>query len=421
MYQEFKRKLLDEMEMRRDVIVLQASKSSYDPIFEVSSDNDKLYHNILTVFDMLAVKHVEALLCDLCLKHGIEAKLADYPEKFDLQMLINGQECYVELKTSPRVFSSTSLHAFAAKVEECDKPVFLVYLIKDGQNNRNAIARQEHFIRKHVVSGNLRVCIFEEFFLERFGVEELSLFKKAMSTYKEEMHQAVGYQITEIFNPHNLGLLKKELDKEIPGFPYDRVKNELYSELHSKDSRFQDLNMANYVNIKNIFLHDRYKLLLGESDFANSFLTSEWLYKKYFPLQDMDNTFMVAGYLKSIEQLLWDIIYIIGQGREVRGVTLEDDNLGDIDTTLGSLQHFITNYANDDLIENAFGSSTHFVMRYLGKQISEWRSNNRNGYFHKHNLFDKEKIGVIRDQTFFLYLLLLGTITLDQNAIAMLS
>ena len=165
----------------------------------------------------------------------------------------------------------------------------------------------------------------------------------------------------------------------------------------------------------------RYELLLGESDFAKSFLTSEWLYKKYFSLQELDNTFIVAGYLKSIEQLLWDIIYIIGQGRQVRGVNIEQDNFEDIDTTLGSLQYFITNYSNDDLFETAFGTSTRFVMRYLRSQLSVWRAKYRNGYFHKHNLEDKEKINLIREETFFLYLLILGSISLDSNAMLLLS
>jgi hypothetical protein len=82
---------------------------------------------------------------------------------------------------------------------------------------------------------------------------------------------------------------------------------------------------------------------------------------------------------------------------------------------LGSLQYFITNYANDDLFEPVFGNSTHFVMRYLRDQLSKWRARYRNGYFHKHNLTDRQKIDAIRDETFYLYLLILGTISLSEE------
>ena len=422
MYQEFKRKLLDEMEMRRDMIVLNSSDPSVEPIFEVSSSDDKLYRRILDEFDRIAVRYAEDLLYDLCVKHGIEAKKAGNTGLFDLIMSVNGQECYVELKTSPTAFNSSSYRRFIEQIQACNKPVYLVYLLKDSQQSRNAIARQERRLQVDGELSELKTLLLEDFISEQFGIDELNLFKKAMLTYKEEMHQAVGYQITEIFNAHNLEQLKIELENEILIFPYDRIKNERYNELHSENASFRDLNTTNYSNIKSQFLSQgRYKLLLGESDFAKSFLTSEWLFKKYFSLQEMDNTFIVAGYLKSIEQLLWDIIYIIGQGRQVRGVTIEEDNFEDIDTTLGSLQYFITNYSNDDLFENVFGSSTHFVMRYLQSQLSAWRSKYRNGYFHKHNLEDKDKIDAIRDETFFLYLLILGTISLDADAMLMLS
>lgn len=76
MYQRFKRQLLDEMEMRRDIIVLNASEPSLEPIFEVSSSDDKLYLRILNEFDRIAVRHVEDLLYDLCVKYKIEAEKA---------------------------------------------------------------------------------------------------------------------------------------------------------------------------------------------------------------------------------------------------------------------------------------------------------------------------------------------------------
>lgn len=422
MYQRFKRQLLDEMEMRRDMIVLKASEPLLEPIFEVSSSYDKLYQRILNEFNRIAVRHAENLVYDLCVKYKISAEKAVNVGSFDLRMSVNGQSCCIDLKTSPTVFNSNSYSKFINCVQKCQQPVYLVYLLKDSHHSRNEIARHDLRMHKKCDTSNLKTMLFEDFLLEQFGVNELNLFKKAMMTYKDEMHQAVGYQITEIFNSHNLAVLKTELEQDILNFEYDRVKNEKFTEIHSMDDTFRDLNNANFKNTKELFLNQkRYKLLLGNSDFAKSFLTSEWLIKKYFSLPEMDNTFIVAGYLKSIEQLLWNIIYIIGQGRKMRGITIEDDNAEDIDTTLGSLQYFIVNYDNDDLFENVFGTSTHFVMQYLKNQLSAWRRKYRNGYFHKYNLEDKEQIDAIRDETFFLYLLILGAISLDDNAMTMLS
>lgn len=421
MYREFKRRLLEEMQMRRDVLVLNASQPSVEPIFEVTSSDDKLYRRILDEFDRVAVRHVEDLLYDLCVKYGVDVEKSDNAGEYDLMISIKEQLCCIELKTSPMVFNSASLVRFIDRANNCQCPVYLVYLLKDSQKNRNAIVRQESRMQKIADVFNLKIMLFEDFILELFGSNELKLFKKEMLTYKDEMHQAVGYQITEIFNVHNFTLLKTELEEELLYFQYDRIKTEKFSELHSADASFRDLNNVNFTNIKNRFLNrKRYKLLLGNSDFAKSFLTSEWLLKKYFLLSEMDNTFIIAGYLKSIEQLLWDIIRIIGQGRKIKNVTIEEDNTRKIDTALGSLQYFITNYENDDLFEIVFGTSTHFVMRYLRTQLSAWRTKYRNGYFHKQNLENRELINIIRDETLFLYLLILGTISLDEEAMIVL-
>lgn len=423
MYQAFKNKLLEEMELRRDMLVLRASETSLEPIFEVSTPDDKLYKRILDEFDRLAVQHVENLLYDLCVKHEIRAVKAGNKGRFDLEIDINGIRSCIELKTSPAAFNSSSMGRFRECVESSELPVYLVYLLKDNQQSRSALARHAIRMQDSKEPDKLKVFLFEDFVLELFGREELIQFKKAMITYKDEMHRAIGYQITEIFNMHNLTVLKEELDNEFRNFEYDRIKAVRFAELHTEDPNFRDLNDFNFNNIKNEFIgQNRYKLLLGSSDFAMSFLTSEWLFKKYFSLEEMDNTFIVAGYLKSIEQMLWSIIYIIGQGRQIREATIEEDNFEDIDTTLGSLQHFITNYVNEDLFESIFGSSTRFVMRYLRAQLSAWRAKYRNGYFHKHNLTERQKIDAIRDETFFLYLLILGAISLsteDMNTLGM--
>lgn len=421
MYQRFKRQLLEEMEMKRDILVLKNSKPSLEPIFEVSSSDDKLYQRILNVFNMTAVRHVEDLLYDLCVKYKIEVEKTVDAGLFDLRMKIEGQFCCIELKTSPTVFNSASYSRFIQDVQNSQQPVYLVYLLKDSHESRMAIARQRLFIHNKYEVSNLKIMLFEDFLLEQFGMNELNLFKEAMMTYKDEMHEVVGYQITEIFNSHNLSVLKAQLEQDILNFEYDRVKNDRFHEIHSMDENFMDLDEIDWQKIKTLFLNQkRYQLLLGNSDFAKSFLTSEWLIKKYFFLPEIDNTFIVSGYLKSIEQLLWNIIYIIGQGKKIKGITIKEDNTDNVDTNLGSLEYFITSFSNDDLFENIFETNTHFVMRYLRYQLSAWRKKYRNGYFHKNNLEDKKQIEALRNETFFLYLLILGAVSIDDKAIMML-
>ena len=170
-----------------------------------------------------------------------------------MKMKIDGQLCCIELKTSPRVFNSDSYRRFIDYVQNSQQPVYLVFLLKVSPQSRIAIARQSLQIHKRCDLPNLKTMLFEDFLLEQFGITELNLLKKAMMTYKDEMHQAVGYQITEIFNPHNLAVLKAELEQDILNFEYDRVKNNRFTEIHLINDTFKDLSNTNFENIKRLF------------------------------------------------------------------------------------------------------------------------------------------------------------------------
>ena len=242
-----------------------------------------------------------------------------------------------------------------------------------------------------------------------------------MITFKDEMHHAIGYQVTELCSPYHQQKLREELDTELKEMDYDAIKLRGFAEISAENPNINDLNQRNYGIIKDTYINGgRYKLLIGNADFAESFVTSEWLYKKYFFLDDLDNTFIVAGYLKSIEQLLWDIIFITGNGRQMDGIYIAEENVDAIDKTLGSLQHFLNTWSNDDLFRSDFGNAKHFVMSYLNRRISHWRKAHRNGYFHKHNLKKKETIQAIREETCFLYFLILGALKLSSQEINLL-
>ena len=432
MYEKFKRHLIEEMVVRRDIIVLNQKKRSLEPLFEITSEDDKLYERLLDEFDRIAIRNVERLIGDLCIKHGIDVELAGNTGTFDLLIKKNDKEYYVELKSSPSVLNvggikHSPIDRLMSQVEATDKPVCLVFLVKDNENSQNEIKKNEARRLQRKYPDNLIFMLFDDFMRDFFGEEELKLFKKSMISYKDEMHQAIGYQITEIFNEHNLALLKGELEKELKEFDYESQRAERFSEVRSTDRRFRDINDNNFRNIKRRFINQgRYKLLIGEGDFANAFMTSEWLYKKYIALADLDNTFIVAGYLKSIEQLLWDIIYLKGQGSQIKKkgnrdtVILDDNNLEIIDTTLGSLEKFLKEYADDSIFEASFGGNTSFILNYLKKQLSTWHTKNRNGYFHKDNLRNLESIETIRNATIFLHFLVMGSISLDNDDLLIL-
>jgi hypothetical protein len=412
-YQTFKTTLIESFETERDIMVIRQSHNRLESLFGIATETDRLYENIIRAFERIAVRNVERLVCELCRRKNIFCAFNESRESFDIEIEINGENKFVEFKSQPNTMSTSAINRFSEEVRNASKPVIMVFLLKDGRETREAVSRFLYTVTKQKQTP-LECMLFEEFLEAAFGGDEKRAFQEAMVHFKEEMRQAVGYQVTEVCSPYNLQKLKTELDHEILNFQYDAIKAERYEQLLMTMPNAHDLNTHYYTMIKNEFLqNNKYLLLLGDSDFAESYLTSEWLYKKYFTLDELDNTFIVSGYLKSIEQLLWDIIFIVGQGREIRGIMISESTEDEIDKTLGALQYFLGNWENDDLFLNSFGNSKHFVMNYVKTQISDWRKQYRNGYFHKHNLNDKNKIEAIREETYFLYMLILGSLKLS--------
>ena len=133
-------------------------------------------------------------------------------------------------------------------------------------------------------------------------------------------------------------------------------------------------------------------------------------------MANLDNTFMVAGYLKSIEQMLWDIISTVAAGKYIGSSRIGDDDVDKNDTMLGSLKNFLNYSSNQELFNKAFGDDAKYVQRYLNYQLDSWITKNRNGYFHKHNM-SEEQVSEIRKQTYFLYFLILGSLHLTNDNI----
>lgn len=422
-YQDFKKKLVEDFEQRRDIIVVRENRRRPESIFGIKDAKDTLYMKILSEFEQSAIINVKNLIASICEDKGIAYhRTSDSLSYCDMAVQIDGVDTYIDFRSQPGMFNSAQKSNLTYRLKELNKPVMMVFLVKDTIESHQALDRFTKTLKEYGKLKQIKTMLFEEFLELLFGREERDKFTFAMRDFKEEMHKVIGYQVTELCSPYNLEKLRKELAQELISYRYDEIKEKRYMDLLAEDNTARDISDRNYEIIKKAFLtNERYKLLLGNRDFAESFITSEWLYKKYVSLDELDNTFIVSGYLKSIEQLLWDIVYIVGQGRKIKDIPISEDNVEEIDKTLGALQYFLSNWNNDDLFQLSFENETRYVMKYLKKQISDWRKQYRNGYFHKHNLCDKNKIEAIREETYFLYLLILGSLKLTPSDIEKLS
>ena len=149
---------------------------------------------------------------------------------------------------------------------------------------------------------------------------------------------------------------------------------------------------------------------LRPNDFADSFISAEWSFDVYRnAMGELELTGIVAGYFKSVEQLLFNIIrfhrdegFKINTKNKRGNIYYTKENEDEIDSTLGSLNDFITSRKSKLAISKK-------VRGCLRKAIDTWTKYQRNGYFHKDNIYARDnKIEEVRSLTLYLYFLILG-------------
>lgn len=169
---------------------------------------------------------------------------------------------------------------------------------------------------------------------------------------------------------------------------------------------------------------DFVKCLVGSSDFAKCFMSSEYLFLQHDCADCIDYTSIVSGYLKSVEQLLLSLaLFYIDDGLKMKyggGVNQHGDkpwyewinnckmidftteNLSCLDTTMGSLWHFVEDNASRLLDINQE------KQRILVKCLKLYSQECRNDAFHKHNIDRWSRVELIRHNTIFLLIVLIS-------------
>lgn len=206
----------------------------------------------------------------------------------------------------------------------------------------------------------------------------------------------------------------------------------------------------------NFIERNRYKTLFGFDDHAQSYISSEWRFANNKLTDGLEQTGTVAGYLKCIEQLAWNIAmawsattdgaprffslpdmaskrrvykdycYILSEtngsftkyskeknGRRCFVFPLEtlSDHYSEI--TLGALEFFYRyNYLNGGIYLqetiNVNARDSEGFGGFLADRLSDYRERIRNERFHRDNLNDLGEVAKIRTETFALAYLLLG-------------
>lgn len=253
------------------------------------------------------------------------------------------------------------------------------------------------------------------FFHEYFGNEEYDRFSKELKTYIQKVRNCIGYNTVKTLTPVSLINFRKFIENEILKYSYDEILD-----IQVKN---YNLDESELCKIKEQFFNGKtFQGLLGSNDYAESLVTAEWLFDSMKKAQAIDLTIIGMGYFKAVEQLLFELICLHkNEGRKIKkeysrrdlppAVELNDANINDdaIDTTIGSMAVFYRD--NLDMFRNDL---TWRTRKYILEIIFEFKDL-RNGYFHKDNIHEWDKIESIRKATFELLFLLMGSKTITED------
>ena len=341
-------------------------------------------------------------------KIAFKVQFAILDKKNSTLWLFKEPQCDLSIITSRFILDEITKAKKHFNVQEC----FFVYLMYENAH--------QQFLNYKTLGDAINKNIFSlhSLFDRYFGIEEFVEFQKCFTNYTKVVNDYLGFSIIKTLTPVAQVNFAKIVQYRLINFDYNRL---LEIEMHNKK-----LSESCYMDIRTkYFDNNLYFIMLGTGDYSESLITAEWMYDSMKKAQAIDLTVVGMGYLKAIEQLIYSIILLHkNEDRDIKSnlrhgvctVKLNDAQIdnGEIDSTIGALANFCKD--NPDI----FRSTLQFkAKRYVTEAIFVFKDI-RNGYFHKYNICEWSKINEIRDITYYLAFLLLGSLELtEENKMAL--
>lgn len=250
------------------------------------------------------------------------------------------------------------------------------------------------------------------FFETFFSKDEYTLFRSKYKVFIQSIQDYFGISILKTLRPNVIFGYRKVLRSDLLNYDYDAAikmfsKNALVAS--QKNLLYEQFRENGYMSA-----------LTSHCSFAKCFMTAEWLYDSLKQSAGfIDLTAISMGYFKAIEQFMYDFVGLHtsekdGKRREIpffndqREYWQHFTDATHIDKkkslTLGNLAKFLKNRSNLDLLRIGIEITTIDVLRDVLSKVSD----QRNGFFHKENIDDWEKIEKARALAHAVFFLMLG-------------
>lgn len=360
--------------------------------------------------DRLFGKHIANLFCSLFEEKGLKAKCAeDRMGKCLFVKQLNSRFHFFPLEKLAGFPNVPWFKGIENSVNSVNKEILDIYIV---------LIKEDKLGVDYVLSLNSSICddcgdrfyTIEHFVKRMFGESQWSDICEAFGYIQYAAEQYQWFELSTVCNYTSMQYFENDVTQALLEFDYIREMRR--TSLQMREDAFSI--------IANNYFNGGYRFLTLYNDVKKSLLTSEWLFKNQAKDNDLDKTYIIAGYVKSVEQLLYHVISSLNPNHVIalmnnktkaqEVVSVNSDAL--FNATLGNMVYFLKDLQNRDIYVDGIDSE---VIQYIILIINRWVYKERNGYFHKHLLCDMKKVHQIRNRTFLLYCLILGGVRLENN------
>lgn len=358
-----------------------------EPLFYIASPKLKLLKNI-SYFSNYQARNTIATLCkNLLSMFGYTVVDCQCAADVDFYVL-NGDK-----KTGYCLSMSEN---YMPNIDDAVADGLTHHVVVVLKNNKIGLPPNSLKYRDYPHKNIIRIVTLKEFF-DGISPGEYEIFEEYIGRFNYDAEMMLGLTVSPIPT-------QKELQKT-----WEKIKTEFGSYF------FKESLEENFTDVEIKALKKRFQcadiLNVSSGMFVDSFISSEW----YFNLLErtdgeLEQTAIVAGYLKSIEQLLFvlmlsrsDILQFKLYDKSKKLVPLTPENQSTVLSMAGNLLKSIDiNYGqrlNAVYFDGVIGQK---VQDFLHSFVQR----TRNGYFHKDNIYTLAEIQKIRQQAYCAYFLL---------------
>lgn len=377
--------------------------SVMEPLFCVSNKQFPLMKTVAHFSNYQVLNGCRQLCIDMCKQMGLTIK--ETPEREDVDFILemeNGSRGVLISFTSnyiPNV-SDETMHT----IEK-----LMVVVLQDSMDGQAQFYKpNSHKYRNYKYKDCIEQITIKQFF-EMLGRDDYEDFKEYVGRYNYDAEQKLGITVSAIPTKKAMEKHREKIRKELLSYFYE---NELQTAFEEEE-----------ISDMKKWFEKNYEVLTSNADFSRSLISSEWYYDLQIKTDGgIEQTAIVAGYLKSLEQLLCSILLVLSEdennefmfftnkeGKEKTGqdrLPLNYDNQKLVLTMAKNILKAIKGNKKSVLRRTKM---TDRVIEYLEKYVEK----TRNGYMHKDNLYEWTDIQNIRTKTYATYFMVLGTFFID--------